>query len=285
MQSEGNGSPGPDGAAAGESGPDEAAAGGRARIIVVGNEKGGSGKSTTAMHLIVGLMRRGRRVASIDLDVRQGTLSRYLENRRAWVEAHNLTLPMPRHRAFRPEGDLGAAVKSFSDLVASLRVETDDIVVDTPGSNSPMARLGHAWADILVTPLNDSLIDLDVLARIDAATLRIDRPGSYAEMVWEQKKQRAKRQRRAIDWLVMRNRLSNLDAHNKRLMERLLRELAGRIGFRVVPGFGERVIYRELFPRGLTMLDLREAWAGAGLTMSQVVARQEVRALVEALGT
>ncbi|MBM3566952.1 MAG: ATPase, partial [Alphaproteobacteria bacterium] len=53
----------------------------RAHVIVLGNEKGGSGKSTTAMHLIAACLRDGRSVASIDLDARQGTLTRYLSNR------------------------------------------------------------------------------------------------------------------------------------------------------------------------------------------------------------
>ena len=58
-----------------------------ARVIVVGNEKGGSGKSTVAMHVAVALVKaRPERVATIDLDIRQRSLTHYVENRRAWGE-------------------------------------------------------------------------------------------------------------------------------------------------------------------------------------------------------
>ena len=66
-----------------------------AHVIVVGNEKGGAGKSTVAIHLAVALMRMGKTVGVIDLDLRQASLSRYLENRRRWADARGVTLPMP----------------------------------------------------------------------------------------------------------------------------------------------------------------------------------------------
>lgn len=247
-------------------------------VIVVGNEKGGSGKSTTAMHLAVSLLRLGRRVAAMDLDVRQGSLGRFLENRRAYAAKKGMTLPQP---AFidAPEPDEAA----MAALVSSLEGQTDVLLIDTPGSDTPLNRLGHSFADTLVTPLNDSFIDLDVLARVDPDTLRIKGPSQYAEMVWQQKLVRAKRDGGSMDWIVMRNRLAHVDAHNKRVMGDLIAELAERIRFRTVPGFGERVIFRELFHAGLTMMDLKEIGVESGLSLSHVTARQEVRMLVEAL--
>ena len=261
----------------------------KAHVIVVGNAKGGSGKSTTAMHLAVAFMGLGRRVASVDLDLRQGSLTRYIENRRVFTDRRRLDLPIPEHTGLAHSTYVNRLASRAEEeerlgaLIERLRPAMDVIVIDTPGSDSALSRLGHTWADTLITPLNDSFLDLDVLAQVDGETLRIAGPSQYAEMVWEQKKERAKRGDRATDWIVMRNRLSSLDARNKRVMADVLGELSGRIGFRLAPGFGERVIYRELFLKGLTMMDLGGAAGGPPLTLSHVAARQEVRALVAAL--
>lgn len=260
----------------------------RARVVVIGNEKGGSGKSTTAVHLIVGALRRGLRVASLDLDARQGTLTRQLENRAATAARRVVSLPMPTHGqvAISTAGERAAAeAEERSALAACLDAvlpSHDLLVVDTPGSDSHLSRLGHAYADVLVTPINDSFVDLDLLARVDPETLRIIGPSRYSEMVWEQKKRRLMRDGGAIDWIVMRNRLGHLDARNKREVARVLDELMKRLRCRLVPGFGERVIFRELFLRGLTLFDLEDV--GMTLTMSHIAARQEVRALMTAVG-
>lgn len=257
----------------------------RARIIVVGNEKGGTGKSTVSMHIVVGLLEKGLAVGSIDLDARQATLTRYLENRRNRAAGRAEPPPSPDHVAIPPSGDAAADEQLFRQAIARLAAACDAVVLDTPGSDSPLSRLGHSMADLLVTPLNDSLIDLDVLATVDPEAMRVVRPSHYSEMVWETKKQRALRGEKAtMEWIVMRNRLSHLDARNKRDMERLLSELSRRIGFRLVAGLGERVIYRELFLEGLTLFDLRSKAAGVELTMSHVAARQELRMLLDALG-
>lgn len=257
------------------------------RILVLGNEKGGSGKSTTAMHLVVALLRQGRSVGVIDLDARQGTLSRYVENRRVFSENEGLPLPLPELRqvmrsdaATRAEAEEEERTK-LTDALEGLS-DCDMLVIDTPGSDSHLSRLGHTLADVLISPMNDSFIDLDLLARIDPEGRKILGPSVYSQMVWEQRQDRARQGGRPIDWVVLRNRLSHLDARNKRDIARLLVQLAKRIGFRLAPGFGERVVFRQLFPQGLTLLDLRQS--GADLTMSHLAARQEVRALLAAIG-
>jgi chromosome partitioning protein len=262
---------------------------GRAHVIVLGNEKGGSGKSTTAMHLVVGLLQLGLSVGSIDLDSRQGTLTRYVENRRRFGEDSGVRLASPDHEAVEPS-PLAEREAAEADEEKRLRASMDRqlrahdaIVIDSPGSFSHLARLGHSYADTLITPLNDSFVDLDVLARVDPDTLAVVHPSHYAETVWDEKKKRAMRDGGSIDWIVMRNRLASLDAHNKRNMERVLEALSRRIGFRMVAGFGERVIYRELFLKGLTMMDVREAGSAVDLNVSHLAARQEVRTLIEAL--
>ncbi len=259
-------------------------------VIVIGNEKGGSGKSTVALHIAVGLVRAGRGVACLDLDLRQRTLGRYLENRSRYAATgKSVDLPGPGLVEW-PEGggdwDYDDHEKRLAALVAGLASERASerniLVIDTPGADSPLVRAAHSFADVVVTPLNDSFIDLDVLGRVDRQSRTIAGPGHYAEMVWEQKKRRALRDGGSIDWVVLRNRLSSLDARNKRDLGRLLAELSRRIGFKLIGGLGERVIFRELFHDGLTVMDL-ELISGNGLTMSQLAARQEVRTLVEAV--
>ncbi|MBM09475.1 MAG: ATPase [Magnetovibrio sp.] len=266
------------------------ASGRRAHVIVIGNEKGGSGKSTTAMHLIVALLQEGRAVASIDVDARQGTLSRYIANRKKFIKSSKRAIDVPDFFSVDPSkeaasaSDREAELERLRLLIEGAWINHDVLVVDTPGSASELSRLAHSYADTLITPINDSLVDFDVLAHVDPKRLDIKGPSHYAEMVWEQKKVRADRDGGNIDWIVMRNRLSNLDAHNKREMERLVRELGKRVNFRAIPGFGERVIFRELFLIGLTILDLKDATGPRVLSHSHHAARQEVFTIVNAIG-
>jgi chromosome partitioning protein len=260
---------------------------GRAHVLVIGNEKGGSGKSTTAMHIVVSLLSDGARVATIDLDARQGTFTRYVENRAAHARRKGLDLPMPEHQAVAASGDAVDEKARFEAALERVVAAFDVIVIDTPGSDTHLSRLAHTWADTLLTPLNDSFIDLDLLARVDPDTLKIVRPSIYAEAVWKQRQVRSMQGQRPVDWIVMRNRLSPIAARNKRDMSTVIEALAKRIGFRTAQGLSERVIYRELFLNGLTLLDLKRgssgSRAGPSLTLSHVAARQEVRDLVAAL--
>ena len=252
------------------------------RIIVFGNEKGGTGKSTLAMHLAVALLNRGMKVATIDLDARQGTLSRYIANRRLFAQRSGNPVPMPEHLAL----DMSPHQIVEQDLAAALSHTTccDAVVVDTPGYDSQLSQAGHGYADVLVTPINDSLIDLDVIAHVDPHKQTINRPSHYAERVWKAKQARAKRDGGSMDWVVVRNRLGQLDARNKKLMARLVADLSKRIGFRVAEGIHERVIYRELFLDGLTAEDLATLSGRREAAMSHVAARQEIRNLMRALG-
>ena len=267
-----------------------------AHMIVVGNEKGGSGKSTTAMHLIVGLMQRGYSVASVDVDFSQGTLTRYLANRRAFVKAAGSDVKSPEHFTIGPpegpgeddreeERDDGENAKAerLRLLLEGGIINHDIVVVDTPGSAGPLSALAHSYADTLITPINDSFLDLDVLAHVDGARMAVMGPSHYAEMVWKQKQVRAQRDGGSIDWIVMRNRLSSLDSRNARKMDDVLRDLSKRIGVRVVPGFGERVIFRELFLAGLTIMDLKDAIGPKALGPSHLAARGEVEDLIGAI--
>jgi chromosome partitioning protein len=268
----------------------QATAGHSAHVIVLGNEKGGSGKSTTAMHVAIALMKAGQRVATIDLDSRQKTFTHYIENRRDWLERSGICLEIPRHfciaRGESTKLDENEAVEftGFAEAITGTEHAYDFIVIDTPGTDSYLMRLAHSMADTLITPLNDSFVDFDVLGTVDPATFALTGESHYAQMVRD-----ARRQRRLVDggltdWVVIRNRLSALNSRNKRLVGENLNQLGLRLGFRCAEGFAERVVYRELFPRGLTALDeLDEATLGTRPNLSHLAARDELVALLTAL--
>jgi chromosome partitioning protein len=261
-----------------------------AHVIVLGNEKGGSGKSTTAMHVAVALMHMGQRVATIDLDSRQQSFTHYIDNRRAWARRTRSPLAIPVHHciargaSIRVDENEQKEFTGFAEAITVIERSHDFIVVDTPGSDSYLMRLAHSMADTLITPINDSFLDLDVLATVDPTSFTVTGESHYAEMVRE-----ARRQRRLVvgwefDWVVVRNRLSMLGSRNKQRVGGALQELGPRLGFRNVDGFAERVVYREFFPRGLTAFDrLDEETLGTRPSLSHVTANQEVMTLVEAL--
>lgn len=252
-------------------------------IIVLGNEKGGTGKSTVAMHVIVSLLKQGNSVATIDVDARQGTLSRYIENRKNRKETTTETLEIPRHYALFKSTlpvveDANTQEKEMVKATLEDCKDVDFIVIDTPGSDTHLSRFVHSYADTLITPLNDSFIDLDMLVRVNP-NYTILKPSTYAEMVWDQRKERAIRGQKPTDWIVLRNRLGSLYNKNKEEMEKVLNALSKRIGFRTVEGFGERVIFRELFLSGLTLLDMKEA--NLPMSLSHLAAKQELSNLLK----
>ena len=259
----------------------------RPYVIVVGNEKGGTGKSTTAVNMAVALLRIGYAVGTVDLDARQRTLSRYLSNRRAFAVDTGNRMPMPEHR-YVERAVAEVAAEAQADETARLDAAfaalsaCQFIIVDTPGSDSHLSRRGHAAADTLVTPINDSLVDIDVLAEINRDKRSVTGPSVYTRMVWEQNNMRVIDERPPIDWVVLRNRLTHIDSRNKRDIADLLEKLAHRIGFRVAPGLGERMVYRELFLTGLTVFDLPTA--GDDMIGSSLAARSEIESLLQTIG-
>ena len=257
---------------------------------VVGNEKGGSGKSTTALHIAVALLKAGQRVATIDLDSRQKSFTHYIENRRAWADRARLKLEQPTHFVVsRAEGNSVEAneaeeFNSFARTISAIEHTHDVVVIDTPGHDSYLMRLAHSMADTLVTPLNDSFVDFDVLATLDPTNFTVTGESHYSNMVREARRQRRLVDGKLTDWIVVRNRLATLGSRNKRLVGEGIAELGKRMGFRSVDGFAERVVYREFFPRGLTALDdLDEQTLGTRPNMSHVTAREEVIGLLNSL--
>jgi chromosome partitioning protein len=258
--------------------------------VVLGNEKGGSGKSTVAMHIAVALLKAGQRVATIDLDSRQKSFTHYIENRRAWAKHAGLNLELPSHYCIsRTHGALVSENEAtefgeFASAVDTIEHTHDFIVIDTPGHDSYLMRLAHSMADTLITPLNDSFVDFDVLATVDPVSFAVTGISHFSDMVRDARRQRRLVDHATIDWVVVRNRLSTLGSRNKRLVGEGLHELSLRLGFRAVDGFAERVIFREFYPRGLTALDrLDEDTLGTRPSLSHVTARQEVEQLLRTL--
>lgn len=257
----------------------------KAHVIVVANEKGGTGKSTTAMHVLTGFLREGYSVASVDLDAEQASLTRYIQNRLAFCDANHVPLPCPEHVRFDPGAPENAPViETFDALMARLGTGYDIVLIDSPGGKTEAARHALSHADTLITPLNDSFIDLDVLGVVEGNPPKVVRPSHFSETVFTARKVRARRDGGSVDWIVLRNRLSQLESRNKQYVSAALEELSRRIGFRLTDGFGERVIFRELFVQGLTVLDLRDPGTDVKLNMSHIAARQEIRRLMDAVG-
>ncbi len=255
-------------------------------VIVLGNEKGGTGKSTTAMHLVISLLKSGYSVCSIDVDARQGTLTRYIENREKTRSSSFPDLLLPNHTPlFKATDDSSAEAKKQDEHNLEKLIENnqdkDFIVIDTPGNDTYLSRYAHSFADTLITPMNDSFVDLDVISNIKGEASKDVRPSIYAEWVWEEKKRRIMRDRGNIDWIVVRNRLANIHSRNREKIEKVLNNLAKRLSFRVLDGLSERVIFKELFPQGLTLLDLKDV--GIPFTLSHVAARQELLTLMSTI--
>ena len=247
----------------------------QAHFIVFANEKGGTGKSTTAVHTAVALAASGHRVGALDLDSRQRTMTRYLENRDATMRRLGKELPKATYEVLEEQSE-----EALAAALLRLSADTDVIVVDTPGRDDPLARSAILRADTLVTPMNDSFVDLDLIGQVHPENYKITKPSFYAELIWNSRTQRAKQTGKSVDWVVLRNRLQHIESHNLKRVGAALDELARRVGFRVIPGLGERVIYRELFPKGITLLDLQQL---GEVGLGHITARQELREMIAGL--
>ena len=257
-------------------------------IIVFGNEKGGSGKSTTAMHVMIALLLEKKKIGVIDLDIRQKTIFRYLENRQEYSKNNSLNLLFPYKYSVESSREDSKELatqdenQKLASAVTELKKKCDFILIDCPGANTNYSIAAHRMADLLITPINDSLIDFDLLGRVDVKHKKIRKASIYSEMVWNARKHRIGSNLPSMKWLVLRNRMSHLKSRNRQQLDVSVLELSKRLGFKIVPGFSERTIFRELFLSGLTLLDLENTkdWK---FTISHIAARNEIRSLMSAL--
>lgn len=261
-----------------------------AHVIVVGNEKGGTGKSTVSIHLSVALMKAGFRVATVDLDTRQQTLTRFFENRSSWAKSAPWDVELPFHFALK-RGE-SASVRDnethefadFADAISQVEHSYEFVVIDTPASDSYLMRLAHSLADTLVSPVNDSYIDVDVFSRVHHDRNKRGAVAHYADLVMEARRKRQLVDQGVIDWVMVRNRVASLQSNNAKQIAVSIGRMAGELKFRAAEGLHDRVIFRELFPIGLTALDpIEEATRTGTLSASQHAARREIEALVTSL--
>lgn len=256
----------------------------KAHVIVISNEKGGTGKSTLAMHLAVKLLQEGFKVATIDLDGRQGSLSKYISNRHNFCEQKQLDLPLPEHFRIEPESNaylIPSEREKIGFRIYELSNNFDAVIIDTPGTKNYLFEEAHKYADTLITPITDSLIDLNVIADIDFSSGKVLAPGHYANYIWEAKKYLAAQGKAYLNWIVAGNKISASRSRNKTVVFEYLEKLSKLYGFRFFDGIKDRVIYRELFLEGLTVLDMQHPELKMRMTMSHLAAKLEIKHLAE----
>ena len=261
-----------------------------AHVIVVGNEKGGTGKSTMSIHLSVALMKAGFRVATIDLDTRQQTLTRFFENRRSWAESAPWDVELPFHFALQRGASENVRDNetlefgAFAEAIGQVEHAYEFVVIDTPASDSYLMRLAHSLADTLISPVNDSYIDFDVFSRVHHDRTKRGAVAHYADLVIEARRKRHQVDQGIIDWVIVRNRIASLQSNNAKQIAISLGRMASELKFRPADGLHDRVIFRELFPIGLTALDpIEEAMKTGTLSASQLAARREIEQLLVTL--
>ena len=258
-----------------------------AHVIVIANEKGGSGKSTLSIHIAIALVKAGFRVATIDLDTRQRTLTRFMENRLSWAANASWDVELPYHRALERgtsnnlHDNETAEFGAFAAAIADVEHAYEFVVIDTPASDSYLMRLAHSLADTLVSPVNDSFIDVDVFSRVHHDRMQRGQVAHYADLVIEARRRRKLVDQGIIDWVLVRNRVSSIQSNNAKQIGAILTKLAVELQFRPTEGLHDRVIFRELFPIGLTALDpIEDAMRSGTLSASQSAARREVEELL-----
>src|SRR5262249_15717735 len=268
-------------------------------VVVIGNQKGGSGKSTFALHIIVALLKAGKRVASFDLDINQQTLTRYFDNRREWDREHEHSLELPNHcpiseevvsnggrthgidlrrfisrfkktaRAHKDVLTNGSGLSPGADLsqfVSRLREigrahSYDFIIIDTPGGVQHLSLIAHGMADTLITPINYSFFNLDVLVAMERSDLE-SQPSGYAKMVWRALDARRQISGRATDWIVVRNRLEPFETNNHRQVTRVLNVIQRTLGLSCCPRSIRKTGLSPVFHRRFNGIRFSHGWSG-----------------------
>jgi chromosome partitioning protein len=254
-------------------------------VIVVGSGKGGSGKTTLAMHVVVYLLKAGQRIGTLDLDSDQRGLTRYIENRERWARHRQVDLALPWHkyigsaRGERTDEIEARELAQLQEAIASMEASCDFLVIDLPSHDNYLMGVAHLIADTVLTPLQDSFLDLGALGLVDPLTHEVTHAGHYAATVRAARRLRRQFDPAVVDWIVILNR-----SCDPPLVRSCVHDLALQIGFKEAGGCAERAAYRQLFALGLTAFDaLDEAALGTCPSESHLAAEREMRALMENL--
>ena len=195
-----------------------------AHVIVVGNEKGGAGKSTISIHLTVALLEGGlqgrlhrSRHAPADADAVLRKSPFLVAATRDWP------IELPLHCAMRARRNATTSAptrrwssRMFADAIGAVEHEYEFVVIDTPASDSYLMRLAHSLADTLVSPLNDSYVDIDVFSRVQHDRTQRGAVSQYADLVMQARRKRRLVDNGVIDWVMVRNRIASIASNNAR---------------------------------------------------------------------
>tara|TARA_B100000678_G_scaffold285297_1_gene288221 strand:+ start:1776 stop:2753 length:978 start_codon:yes stop_codon:yes gene_type:complete len=245
-------------------------------IITFANEKGGVGKSTLAFHVAIALAHAGAKVVAIDLDRRQRTLERGLTYRGGTAGNLGIALPSPQFAVLDQP-----STAALYQTINRLGPDADFVILDAAGADSPIFRRVVALADTLVTPVNASFLDLELLGRVNPVSGLPERSGCFGETVSTLREERLAHEMGRIEWIVVKNRVRSAEKRHMSRIDRALERLAINQDFRIGQGLNERLAFRELFQFGLTHLDLALI---PDMIKSQVSSCNEIENLVADLG-
>lgn len=170
-----------------------------AYVIAVATEKGGSGKTTTAVHLASAFAQMGHRTLLVDIDP-QGNATHHLgltesdgdvlasllrkliglEDLEIEESDHGVDLIAGGRAVATSRGDLmavsdGTGMLRLDEIVRPLRAHYDRILIDTPPEAAILQGNALAAADGVVSPIDPSNFSIQGMEKVLASTQNIRR--------------------------------------------------------------------------------------------------------------